>query len=118
MKSVKQGRGPSFLGGIVAIFIGINGIVITALMLKNGAGMMAFPGFMFVAIAVVMAIYNFKNATSKNRYSVLDITEGDEEPDPLNQIFGEQKENNFCPYCGEKLGEDFKYCNNCGKQQP
>lgn len=59
-----------------------------------------------------MTVYNFKNATGKNRYSAYDITEGNEEPDPLNERFGNPQtnaqkkndvDNKFCPYCGTPL---------------
>ena len=86
-----------------------------------------FPlfGLVFVAIAVVMAIYHFKNANSKNRYSTFDIVDGDEEPDPLNERFGNDPQGNsntkadapaFCPYCGNDLKEDHIYCDRCGKK--
>jgi len=74
-----------------------------------------------------MTVYNFKNATGKNRYSAYDITEGNEEPDPLNERFGNpqattEKKNDadskFCPYCGTPVARDFAYCNNCGKKLP
>jgi hypothetical protein len=70
----------------------------------------------------------FKNATSRNRYSAFDITDGDEEPDPLNERFGSAQTNdtenadnapdgnaNFCPYCGAKLQAGYRFCKHCGK---
>lgn len=88
-------------------------------------------GIIFVGFAVVNAIYNFKNATGKNRYSEFDITDGDEEPDPLNERFGSRSaskpteskddkktKNKFCPYCGAEVGGDYTFCNSCGKKLP
>ena len=84
----------------------------------------------FIGLAVVEAVYNFKNATSKNHYSEYDITEGHEEVDPLNERFGnpyQEVQNDFqndvddatyCPYCGVVIGSDFKYCHECGKKLP
>jgi len=94
----------------------------------------------FVFIAISQAIYSFKNATSKNRFSTFDITDNNEEIDPLNTrfsgnqsnslnvnnseidnlIYGNTKEqdNRFCPYCGIKLGNDFEFCNKCGRKLP
>lgn len=90
-----------------------------------------FPlfGVVFVVVALAIAIYNFKNATGKNRYSEFDIVEGDEEPDPLNERFGEVDserttwtENGeptaYCPYCGKKVDDDYAYCSRCGKKLP
>lgn len=83
-----------------------------------------FPlfGVIFVIIAIVIAIYNFKNATSKNRYSEFDIVDSEEESDPLNERFGPHGSDNtkpyaarFCPYCGAPAQDDHRYCKNCGK---
>ena len=80
-------------------------------------------------------VYNFKNATGEKRYSAYDIVEHTEEPDPLNERFGEvknapdkkestdtaaeeKKDSKFCPWCGEAVEEAFVYCNHCGKKLP
>ena len=106
----------------------------------------ALFGVVFVALGIGQAIYNFKNATSKNRYSAFDITDGNEEPDPLNEFFsggrnaaeseqGTAAENGaaqgarsaeeavlaspaFCPYCGASVDGDFSFCPKCGKKLP
>ena len=51
-----------------------------------------FPlfGVVFIIMGIVQAVYHFKNATSKNRYSAFDITDAHEETDPLNERFGRQ----------------------------
>ena len=129
MKSVKPGRGPSMMGGISSILVAIFAVVWTIGAVSMGAGgLFAIFGLVFIAMAIVSAVYNFKNATSKNRYSAFDITDDNEEPDPLNQRFGEKRESmqstlyshesKYCPYCGTKAENDFLYCNNCGKKLP
>lgn len=86
-----------------------------------------FPlfGVIFIVIAIVMAVYHFKNATGKNRYSSFDIVDGEEEPDPLNVRYGNDSQEKadekadtpaFCPYCGNDLKEDHIYCDRCGKK--
>ena len=124
MKSIKPGRGPSMMGGVMGIFMIGFGIVWTVLA-SNGGGIFALFGVIWTGMAVVMTVYNFKNATGKNRYSAYDITDEHEEPDPLNEIFGgretEKKpdvESKFCPYCGTPLAQDFEYCNKCGRKLP
>ena len=130
MKSIKPGRGPSMMGGIMGIAVAIFGVIWTCAAAQI-AGPFALFGIVFIAIAVCSAVYNFKNATGENRYSVYDITEDGEETDPLNERFGannnenssktEQrngKKSNFCPYCGAELASDFVYCNCCGKKIP
>ncbi|MBE6659302.1 MAG: zinc ribbon domain-containing protein [Ruminococcaceae bacterium] len=131
MKSIKPGRGPSMMGGVMSVAVAIFGIIWTGLAASMGAGPFALFGIVFIAIAVFNAVYNFKNATGENRYSIYDITDHGEEPDPLNQRFGTDshtenetrgqrngKEYRFCPYCGTELKPDFVYCNSCGKKLP
>ena len=140
MKSIKPGRGPSMMGAIVGILVAVLGVAWTigAANITSGMGGgfgdpfggavgIIFPlfGVVFVIIAIVGVVYNFKNATGKNRYSEYDIVDGDEEPDPLNERFGEpdspvesKKEISFCPYCGNKIEGDYRYCNRCGKKLP
>ncbi len=49
-----------------------------------------FPlfGVLFVGMGVFQLIYNLKNTVSKDRFSVMDITEPGEESDPLERRFG------------------------------
>ena len=54
------------------------------------------------------------------------MTDGEEEPDPLNEMFGEreernapsQTESNYCPYCGQRVEAEYEFCNVCGKKLP
>ena len=126
MKSIKPGRGPSFMGGVMSILIGLFGVLWTIVAAGMGGGVFALFGLIFIAVAVVQAIYHFKNATGKNRYSTYDITEDGEEPDPLNQRFGPPSEaaekpmadSAFCPYCGNPVEKAYEFCNKCGKKLP
>jgi hypothetical protein len=82
----------------------------------------------FIIMAIVLAVYNFKNATRQNRLSTIDITEPGEEPDPLNLKYGKIKtssqpvmdnsQNSFCPYCGTRVNADFEFCRSCGRKLP
>ena len=130
MKSIKPGRGPSFMGGIASVFMGVFGLLWTVFVLYAGGGFFALFGLVFVAIAIVNAVYSFRNATGKNRFSTFDITDDGEEEDPLNARFGnmaekaEDKErtassgSRFCPYCGAPVEGDFEFCNKCGRKLP
>ena len=145
MKSIKPGRGPSMMGGIVCIAVAVFGVLWTigASSMSSsfggigtfhdpafGVGIDAiFPlfGVVFIIIAVVSAVYNFKNATGKKRFSEYDIMDSSEEPDPLNERFGDPasvdhksvpKADAFCPYCGTQVEEDYFFCNSCGKKLP
>lgn len=126
MKSIKPGRGPSMMSGVVGIFMIGFGILWTVIA-AQASGIFALFGVLWTGIAIAMTIYNFKNATGKNRYSAYDITDSSEEPDPLNERFGNSQtntqkkddaDNKFCPYCGNPVEEDFEFCNSCGKKLP
>ncbi len=126
MKSIKPGRGPSFMGGVMGIAVALFGVFWTVMAIAGGAWIMVPFGLIFVGIAVFNTVYNFKNATGKNRYSEYDITEDGEEPDPWDERFGEKRneavqnssKGRYCPYCGAKAESDFKYCADCGRELP
>ena len=127
MKSIKPGRGPSMMGGVMGIFAAVFGVIWTVSASAMGGGLFALFGLVFIGIAVMITVYNFKNATSKNRYSAYDITDDGEEPDPLNQRFGGESPKNpdtddkkpagaeFCPWCGADVDPDHVFCSKCGK---
>lgn len=126
MKSIKPGRGPSMLSGIVGIFMIGFGVLWTVLA-ATASPVFALFGVLWTGIAITITVYNFKNAKGKNRYSQFDITDENEEPDPLNERFGnsqsftkhhDEAANRYCPYCGIPVSEDFEFCNNCGKKLP
>lgn len=128
MKSIKPGRGPSMISGVIGIFMVCFGIFWTV-MAAQAFPFMAVFGILWTGIAISITVYNFKNAKSKNRYSQYDITDENEEPDPFNERFGkntferwtaeeEVQGSRFCPYCGAKAKEDFEFCNKCGKRLP
>lgn len=144
MKSIKPGRGPSMMGAVGSAAAAIFGVFWTIGAISMGApAIFAGFGIIFVLLGVGQAIYNYTNATSKNRFSEFDITEDGEEKDPLNEFFAKQSsgenrkvqtqekssdETNpdsqstvavgFCPYCGAEVQEGFEFCAKCGKKLP
>lgn len=128
MKSIKPGRGPSAMGAAGSIFVAIFGVFWTIMATNAGAPIFfTLFGIGFVIIAVIQGFYNFYNATNENRMSVYDITDENEESDPLQERLGvghrndnavdkEINDANFCPYCGEPLHEEFSFCPKCGKR--
>lgn len=126
MKSIKRGRGPSFMDGMASAFGCVFGVFWTIMAFSMGAPIpFCCFGVLFVIIGVFNAWYSFHNAKSENRFSEFDIVEHGEEDDPLNDRFGVKKEskadvgeNRFCPFCGAAAAEDFKFCNNCGRKLP
>ncbi|MEG1548183.1 MAG: zinc ribbon domain-containing protein [Clostridia bacterium] len=131
MKSIKPGRGPSAMGVWGAVISVIFGIFWTIMASSMGAPAI-FPlfGVLFIITGIISGIYNYKNATGKNRYSTFDITDDTEESDPLEQRFGNQQNDNtctpvspttdtvYCPYCGTKAEHGYLYCRKCGNKLP
>lgn len=127
MKSIKPGRGPSMMGAIgsvISVFFGIAWIGIVDSM--GAPSIFLLFGILFVILGVVNVVYNLTNATSRNRFSVYDLVDGNEERDPLDrytkkEIVLEKKkdiEEFFCPYCGYRVNDDFDFCVKCGKKLP
>jgi len=137
MKSIKPGRGPSgmsFIGSIIAMIFGVFWTIMAISVTTNssfGIVGIIFPffGVMFIIIGGVQAVYNFKNATGKNRYSIFDITDSEEERDPSDKWIksevineGEKERSRdtksavyYCPYCGVQIESEYMYCPKCGK---
>ncbi len=129
MRSIKPGRGPSAMGAMGSVFAIIFGIFWTIMAGSMGAPIF-FPifGVFFIGMGVVQLIYHLKNATGKNRMSIYDITDDGEEEDPLEEVFGIERSDErsrvdlgsgerfaYCPYCGHKLDNLYRFCPACGK---
>lgn len=132
MKSIKPGRGPSAMGAMGSVVAIIFGIFWTIMAASMGAPVF-FPifGVIFILLGVVQAVYHFKNATGKERFSEFDIVDSQEEPDPLERRFSQEREPweeppqqedaaqvAYCPYCGAKAEPGFVYCAKCGRKLP
>ena len=114
MKSVKPGRGPSLLGGaasVIAAVIGVAWIAVAASM--DAPVYFCLFGVVFVGLAIAHALYDLYNASAKRRFSLFDVTEEGEEPDPLARADGAEA---FCPACGAKVAADDRFCRKCGRE--
>ena len=128
MKSVKPGRGPSWMGSFASLAVAIFGVIwIIAAQSMGAPAIFPLFGIVFVIVAVVQGVYNISNATRKNRFSEYDVVNSQEEPDPLNAKFQQDapgaasKETTpakYCPYCGAPLEGAYNYCPKCGKELP
>lgn len=119
MKSIKPGRGPSMMGAFGSAAVTVFGVFWTIMAMSMGAPIFfALFGIIFVVMGIAQTVYNFKNATSKERFSAFDITDSSEEPDPLNEFFAGNHTEAFCPYCGAEAEKDYQYCAKCGKKLP
>lgn len=87
MRSVKRGRSQSIMSGVIGLLMSI-GFFAMAGMVSQHFGAMAFMPALMGIIVVISSIYSIMSGTRKNRFSEFDITDGEEEPDPLNQHFG------------------------------
>jgi hypothetical protein len=86
MYELKEGRGPSFMGGIACLVMVGFAICWVGLGMSIGAPIwfMLF-GALFGVLGLVAAVYNFWAATATNRPDIFDVTTDKEEPDPLNR---------------------------------
>ncbi len=147
MKRIKPGRGPSAMGAAMSVIIAVFGVFWTVAAASMGAPVFfVMFGVIFIIAALVQAVYNFKNATGKKRFSVMDIVEDHEEGDPTDRWvqdkyseedrydYHEEEEEerdfhrasagddlpegeiNFCPYCGSRADKKFRFCQKCGKR--
>ena len=139
MKSIKRGRGPSMMQGAGSVFAAIFGVLWTIMAASMGTPpIFALFGVCFIGMAVIQAIYNFKNASSDQRFSEFDIVDSREEGDPLDAYLKRDEpqpnlsqadetessggglpqslDGGFCPYCGEAVKSDYVFCRKCGKK--
>lgn len=126
MRSVKPGRAASWGGVIMGIVVTVFGIfwVAMAVSLEAPIFLIGF-GVVFVLCAAGGAVYHFYNATARRRFSVWDVTEAEEERDPLDASprAGDSAGGHpapgsgrgYCPYCGTKVQAAFSFCPSCGK---
>ncbi|MBB6175719.1 hypothetical protein HNQ82_000530 [Anoxybacillus tengchongensis] len=122
MKSIKPGRGPSmqgFVGSIFSIIFGIFWTFMTFSITQDspfpGTQIFPFFGLIFIGFGIFQAIYHYKNATGKDRMSIVDIVDENEEKDPLNARFHRNEGEKFCPHCGTNVQTNFRFCPSCGK---
>lgn len=126
MKSIKPGRMPSARAAFGSVFGILFSSVWTVITLFMGAYIMAPFGILILISCIWDLVYHLHNATQKNRYSTYDIVDGGGEQDPMQARLAEGDtmftstvdKANFCPYCGEKTEEDFRFCKSCGKELP
>lgn len=123
MRSVKPGRGPSMMSGVVGLFMIGFGILWTVIAFSQVGVLFGLFGLLWTGIAVVQTVYCFSNAKRKHRFSEFDVVDDGEEPDPWNQKYGSpsaprKAAGGFCPYCGAETQPDFDFCRGCGRKLP
>ncbi|MFH0992867.1 MAG: zinc ribbon domain-containing protein [bacterium] len=134
MKRIKPGRGISQLGyqgSMYAVFFGILWTVIALVIGISFATQVGgvfvivafvFPlfGVLFISLAWKQAKFNKHNATSKDRHSIVDITENGEEGDPMdatvNAVKEKEKSDFTCPKCGSAVDLFDNFCPACGNR--
>jgi len=130
VKSIKPGRGPSAkgaMGSIISVVFGIFWTIMASSM--DAPFFFSLFGIIFIIVGIVQTFYHFNNATGTNRFSKYDIMDSSEESDPLQEVFGKNRNSetttsnldnsesfSFCPYCGIKINSDFEFCQKCGKK--
>jgi NADH pyrophosphatase NudC (nudix superfamily) len=108
------------VGSVVAIIFGIFWTLTVASMPFGVRNPMVFFGIIFIILGIVQFIYHMKNTTGKNRMSLYDITDDEEDGQPMRKAvqtdrLSEDDEARFCPYCGKKLKQGYTFCPSCGR---
>jgi hypothetical protein len=129
MYSVKPGRGPSLMGAIIAVVVGLPCIFffLSTAIREKAPGIIIFFCFAFLVMLLTGIFASLYNATAKNRVSAYDITTSAEESDPFaclapspnsSPATRQAVASPFCPFCGAAVQSEFKFCPQCGKPQP
>ena len=117
MKSVKPGRGPSLFGGAASVIAAVIGVIWIAVAASMDAPVyFCLFGVVFVGLAIAHDSRALRNATAKRRFSLFDVTEEGEEPDPLAREDRSGGAEAFCPACGAKVAADDRFCRKCGRE--
>lgn len=149
--------GMAFIGSIVAVVFGILWIIVASSIMGTGRDSFnSFDGFggfdmpgamfstsgppdiigtifplfgvLFVIAGIASAVYHYKNARGRDRFSIIDIVDKSEEGDQSDAWIrrepapeAEVKEaalhpaGKFCTACGQRLDGNFSFCPGCGR---
>jgi membrane protein implicated in regulation of membrane protease activity len=92
MYELKQGRASMFMGGVGGLLMVGFAALWTGLCVSLGAPIwFSLFGVLFGVFGLVVAIFSFWAATTKDRPDLFDVTTDREEPDPLNRRFGRKQ---------------------------
>ncbi len=118
MRRVKPGRAPSAMNTMTSMVAIVFGLFWTVGARGVGAPFWML-GIAFILIGVVMLLFNANNAFGRNRFSIADIVDTRDEPDPMSMV-GELSDDasGYCPYCGSETDGGFEFCRRCGKRLP
>ena len=120
MRSIKPGRGPSMMSGVMGIFVVLFAVFWTIAAASMGGGFMVPFGLIFIGIGITQVIYNFNQRYGQS-YDQNDYSEPYPGFNDGYDAFGRpdvDTDSSFCPYCGTPVEGDFEYCHKCGKKLP
>ena len=89
MYQLKEGRAPAFMGGVGGLVAVGFAVLWTGLCISLDAPIFfTLFGVLFGALGLILAIYSFWYATTRDRPDLYDLTTNKEEPDPFNRRYG------------------------------
>lgn len=122
--SVKPGRGPSAFGALAGMGAVAFGILWTigAFAITRGSPFpmvgTIFPlfGVVFVLIGISRVVYDWRNATGRDRNSIVDVVPEEQEPDPLDVRFREQRQSQGAASCADWVEERLRALDDLRRQ--
>jgi hypothetical protein len=89
MYELKQGRASSFMGGVGGLVMVGFALLWTGFCMSMGApSWFCLFGVLLGVLGLVVAVFSFWAATTKDRPDLFDVTTDKEEPDPFNRRYG------------------------------
>lgn len=76
-----------------------------------------FFGIVMLVVSIVNLVKVAKNL-HKGLSNEVEFIDDEYKINHKDYIYEDKSDNNFCPYCGCKLQEDYEYCPSCGKELP
>ena len=111
---IRPGKTRSLIGGIVALIVMIVGLVMmpggTGFGAPLGGGVFGIFKILWIAIGLIGAAVNFYNAFSEEGVPLYEV----DMEEPRNEPEAGGDAGAYCPECGKPVGEDDRFCRNCG----
>jgi hypothetical protein len=110
---IRPGRTQSLIGGIVVLIVTVVGLTIMPRSgipggMPGGGDIFGIFRILWVGFGLIGAGVSFYNAFSRKGVALYEIDSSDD------RYSSPHEEGSFCPQCGKSVGQDDRFCRNCG----